>query len=102
MERKLGQHTRRFTKDNVSHVKLSWDLVYDVPLIGSLQQMLSDDHILDEVRQQCMHVCITIRYKTAPNKSVWMLTHGCKPTHAIIKLVFYILYLVLVSISMRY
>ena len=50
MERKLGQRTRRFTKENVSHVKLSWDLVYDVPLIGSLQQMLSDDHILDEVR----------------------------------------------------
>ena len=77
MERKLGQHTRRFTKDNVFHVKLSWDLVYDVSLIGSLQQMLSDDHILDEVRQQCMHVCIT-ELDTNPRMkvpSLYFLSH---------------------------
>ena len=56
VERKLGQHVRRFTKNNTSHTKLTWDVVYDVPLISSLQQMLSDDHILEEVRPKWIHL----------------------------------------------
>ena len=59
MERKLGQSSQRFMKGNDSYIKLTWDLVYDVPLIRSLQQLLSDEHILDEVNW-CLYVYLFI------------------------------------------
>ena len=49
MERKLGQTTERIVKQNNSIIKLTWDLVYDIPLLSSLRQLLSDEHILNEV-----------------------------------------------------
>ena len=59
MERKLGQSSQRFMKGNDSYIKLTWDLVYDVPLISSLQQLLSDEYILDEVNW-CLYVYLFI------------------------------------------
>ena len=59
MERKLGQSSQRFMKGNDSYIKLTWDLVYDVPLISSLQQLLSDEHVLDEVNW-CLYVYLFI------------------------------------------
>ena len=59
-ERKLGVTTRRITKQKNSLIGLTWDVVYDVPLLSSLHQLLSDDHILNEV--SCafipVHPCI--------------------------------------------
>lgn len=51
MERRLGQISKVVTSSgSESHIKLSWDTVYDIPLLGSLKQQLADEHILDEVR----------------------------------------------------
>ena len=49
VERKLGQTTRHICKASTSYVKVAYDLVYDVPLLQSIKQQLSDDHILEEV-----------------------------------------------------
>ena len=51
MERRLGQISKVVTSGSESHIKLSWDTVYDIPLLGSLKQQLADEHILEEVRQ---------------------------------------------------
>lgn len=49
MERRLGQISKVVTTGSDSYIKLSWDTVYDIPLLGSLKQQLADEHILDEV-----------------------------------------------------
>ena len=51
MERQLGQTSQvtAVATGSDARIKLSWDTVYDIPLLGSLEQQLSDEHILDEV-----------------------------------------------------
>ena len=49
-ERKLGRRIVTTTKKSRPYFKHVWDHVYDVPLLSSLQQLLSDKFILDEVR----------------------------------------------------
>ena len=44
MERRLGQVSQVVTSGSESHIKLSWDTVYDIPLLGSLKQQLADEH----------------------------------------------------------
>ena len=53
MERRLGQISQVVTAGSDSRIKLSWDTVYDIPLLGSLEQQLSDEHVLNEVRSKC-------------------------------------------------
>ncbi len=50
MERKLGRTSRVVTQGSGSRIKLEWDSAYDIPLIASLHQQLSDENILNEVR----------------------------------------------------
>lgn len=56
VERRLGQTTRHICKGSTSYVKVDHDLVYDVPLLQSIQQQLSDDHILEEVNHAVTEV----------------------------------------------
>lgn len=49
VERKLGQTVSCVCKNSNSYIKIKHDLVYDVPLLRSLQQQLCDKHILKEV-----------------------------------------------------
>ena len=63
VERRLGQNSQRFVKENNSCIKQTWDLVYDVPLISSIQQLLSNEHILDEVWCICiLYICVFTYY----------------------------------------
>ena len=56
MERRLGQVSQVVTAGSDSRIKLSWDTVYDIPLLCSLKEQLSDDHVLNEVRN-VLHTC---------------------------------------------
>ena len=58
VERKLGVTTGWITKQNNSLIGLPWDVVYYVPLLSSLHQLLSDDHILNEV--SCVFTCASV------------------------------------------
>ena len=49
IERKLGETISRVSKISSSLIKMKPDVVYDVPLLQSLQQQLCDRHILKEV-----------------------------------------------------
>ena len=49
MQRCLGSSIRQRCKSSKSYTKVVKDYVYDVPLLLSLKQQLSDDHILHEV-----------------------------------------------------
>lgn len=62
MERRLGQISQVVTAGSDSHIKLSWDTVYDIPLLGSLKQQLVDEHILNEVRNTCTCTCMHALY----------------------------------------
>ena len=48
-EKKLGSLVTRTIKSGRSQFKQAWDNVYVVPLLASLQQLLSDKFILEEV-----------------------------------------------------
>lgn len=48
MERKLGEKLR-LTSHKHLFLKTVNECVYDIPLISSLKQLLSDEFILDEV-----------------------------------------------------
>ena len=50
VERKLGQRIVSATRRSKRYFKRVWDYVYDVPLLSSLHQLLSDPFVLDEVR----------------------------------------------------
>ena len=53
MERKLGRRVVTTIKKSRPFYCTVWDYVYDIPLIESLKQFLSDKFILEEVG---MHV----------------------------------------------
>ena len=53
MERKLGRRVVTTIKKSRPFYRTVWDYVYDIPLIESLKQLLSDKFILEEVG---MHV----------------------------------------------
>ena len=48
-EKKLGSLVSRTIRSGRSQFKQEWDNVYVVPLLASLQQLLSDKFILEEV-----------------------------------------------------
>ena len=58
MERKLGRRVITSTKNSRPFYKTIWDYVYDIPLIQSLQQLLSDSMILGEVHIDCISFCL--------------------------------------------
>ena len=49
VERKLGRRMITTIKNSRPFYKAVWDAVYEVPLLQSLQQLLSDSFILGEV-----------------------------------------------------
>ena len=49
METELGSRVITTTKNSRPFFKTVWDHVYDVPLISSLNQLLSNDFVLQEV-----------------------------------------------------
>ena len=58
VERKLGRRVITSTKNSRPLYKTIWDYVYDIPLIQSLQQLLSDSMILGEVHIHCISFCL--------------------------------------------
>ena len=58
MERKLGSRIVRVTRKGRYFFKRAWDYVYDVPLLLSLQQLLSDDSVLEQVCLLLVLVCL--------------------------------------------
>lgn len=48
-ERKLGHRVITTTRNSRPFYQTVWDYVYDIPLVQSLQQFLSDSFILGEV-----------------------------------------------------
>ena len=53
IERKLGHRMVTTTKNMRPYFKTVWDHVYDIPLLSSLQQLLSDKFVLQEVTCTC-------------------------------------------------
>lgn len=51
VERKLGRRMVTTMRNARPLQKAVWDFVYDIPLIESLQQLLSDSFILEEVHE---------------------------------------------------
>ena len=49
MKRKIGQRVVRLAKNSKACFKQLCDYVYEIPLLSSLKQLLSDPFILDEV-----------------------------------------------------
>ena len=49
MERNLGDRVVSVTRRGRRRFQRVWDCVYDVPLLSSLKQLLSDPFVLDEV-----------------------------------------------------
>lgn len=49
VERRLGHRVITTTRNSRPFFRTIWDYVYDIPLLQSLQQLLSDSFILKEV-----------------------------------------------------
>ena len=69
VEGQLGQISQMTTvaTENDARINLSWDTVYDIPLLDSLEQQLSDEHILDEVHS--IPVCVLYKSSARSTKS---------------------------------
>ena len=46
---RLGRNVSQVVRKSRRRLKISWEYAYYVPLLSSLQQLLSDDMILSEV-----------------------------------------------------